>query len=424
MIETLSPPRLRHAPLREPRPARWIDRTARSGILSRLARIDQGRIDLVEEGRTQSFGRATDRCFLAATLRIHDPRVWSRLAFGGTIAAGETYVEGMWDADDLPAFLRMTLRNSHAFDGIDNLWSSVAAWWHRFKHWLRPNSLEGSRTNIAAHYDLGNDFFSLFLDETLAYSSALFADDATPLLDASLAKFDHVCRKLDLSPRDHLLEIGAGWGGLAMHAAQKFGCKVTTTTISKEQHAFASRRVQEVGLADRVTVLLSDYRHLSGSYDKLVSIEMIEAVGEAYLDEFFVRCSQRLKPSGMMLLQSITIADEHFDRYRASSDFIQRYIFPGGFLPSVAAMTARCGKGNDLRMTHLEDFGLHYAKTLRLWRRRFLDRLDEAKGLGYPGDFLRLWDYYFAYCEAGFEECRTGLVQATFAKSGWRPGAA
>ncbi|MFO0863942.1 MAG: cyclopropane-fatty-acyl-phospholipid synthase family protein [Gemmataceae bacterium] len=367
------------------------------------------------------YGKISDRCPLRTSLQVHDPRVWSRLAFGGTIAAGETYVEGMWEADDLPAFLRITLRNAHVFDGIDNFWSSLAARWHRFKHWLRPNSLEGSRTNIAAHYDLGNDFFALFLDETLAYSSAIFADEATPLLEASLAKFDHVCRKLELTPKDHLLEIGTGWGGLAMHAAQKFGCKVTTTTISKEQHAFASRRVQEAGLSDRVNVLLSDYRHLTGSYDKLVSIEMIEAVGEAYLDEFFARCSQRLKPNGMMLLQSITIADEHFDRYRTSSDFIQRYIFPGGFLPSVGAMASRCGKGNDLRMTHLEDFGLHYAQTLRHWRRRFLDRLGEARALGYPDDFLRLWDYYFAYCEAGFEECRTGLVQAMFAKAGWRP---
>jgi len=420
MIETLSRPRLQQSPSPEPRSLRWIDRIARNSIVERLRRIDQGSVRISERGASERFGRSSDRCCLEASVRVHDPRVWSRLAFGGTIAAGETFVEGMWDADDLPAFLRISLRNAHAFDGIDNAWSSVRSCWHRLTHLLRPNSREGSRTNIAAHYDLGNEFFSLFLDETLCYSSAIFPHADTPLLQATLCKFDAVCRKLRLSPSDHLLEIGTGWGGLAIHAARKYGCRVTTATISKEQHAFATRRVQEAGLGDRVAVLLRDYRDLTGVYDKLVSIEMVEAVGEAYLDEFFARCSQRLAPHGLMLLQAITIGSEHADRYRRSTDFIQRYIFPGGFLPSVGALTSRLGRGNDLRMVHLEDFGLDYAKTLRLWRRRFLDRLDEARALGCSDDFLRLWDYYLAYCEAGFEEARTGVVQTLLAKSGFR----
>ena len=376
-----------------------------------MATLRDGELRIVDGPTTHVFGRFSDDCPLRATIVVRNAGVYARLIFGGSIAAGETFEAGDWTCDDLPALCRIVLRNAHAFDGMDGLPAKVAAWGHRIGHFFRRNSPLRSRKNIAAHYDLGNDFFQEILDPTLMYSCALFPHEHANLEEASIAKLDYVCRKLELGPGDHLLEIGTGWGGLACFAARHYGCKVTTTTISRRQFEFAQKRVLDEGLEERVTVLCEDYRNLTGVYDKLVSIEMIEAVGEAYLDAYLQCCEKLLRPQGMMLLQTITMTDQHFPRYRQAVDFIQRYIFPGGFLPSVGTLAERLARCTDLRFYHLHDLGPHYAATLQRWRRNLLDRAGHLVQLGYPEALIRRFDYYFAYCESGFHERRTGLVQ-------------
>src|SRR5690606_1373140 len=278
------------------------------------------------------------------------------------------------------------------------------------------NSRDGSRRNIQAHYDLGNDFFALFLDPTMNYSCGIFESAEATMEQASIAKMDAICRKLDLQPGDHLLEIGTGWGALAIHAARHFGCRVTTTTISREQHALAAARIREAGLGDRIELLRRDYRDLEGRYDKLVSVEMIEAVGHRFLDTYFRRCSSLLKDDGLMLLQAITIRDEHYAQALKSVDFIQRFVFPGGFIPSVAAMSASMARTTDMQLLHLQDIGLHYATTLRRWRQRFFDNVAAVRALGYPDSFVRLWEFYLCYCEGAFLERNIGNVQMLLAK--------
>jgi cyclopropane-fatty-acyl-phospholipid synthase len=282
------------------------------------------------------------------------------------------------------------------------------------------NTLAGSQANIAAHYDLGNDFYALFLDETMTYSCGIFEQEDSTLEEASLAKYDRICRKLALKPEDEVLEIGTGWGGFAIYAAGRYGCRVTTTTISRAQFDLARPRIAEAGLEDRVTLLLKDYRHLTGSYDKLVSIEMIEAVGFEYFDTFFSVCSERLKDDGLMCLQAITIADQVFDRYRRSHDFIRSHVFPGSCLISLGALSASLARATDLRLIHLEDLTPHYARTLKLWRERFFANLDQVRALGYPETFIRLWEFYLCYCEGGFAERYIGDVQMVLAKPGNR----
>jgi len=380
-------------------------------LLRQLATVRDGELRVVDGPEIHVFGQFSDDCPLRATVVVRDARVYARLIFGGSIAAGETFEAGDWSSDDLPALCRIALRNAHAFDRIDGPLAKLSQWSHRLGHLVCRNSPFRSRANIAAHYDLGNDFFREILDPTLMYSCALFPHDRATLESASLVKLNYVCRKLELGPGDHLLEIGTGWGGLACFAAKHFGCKVTTTTISPRQFEFARQRVIDEKLSDRVTVLCEDYRNLTGVFDKLVSIEMIEAVGETYLDTYLARCEQLLRPQGMMLLQTITMADVHFPRYRHAVDFIQRYIFPGGFLPSIGTLGERLARCTDLRLYHLDDLGPHYAATLQHWRRNLLDRAQHLVRLGYPEALIRRFDYYFAYCESGFHERRTGLVQ-------------
>jgi cyclopropane-fatty-acyl-phospholipid synthase len=283
-------------------------------------------------------------------------------------------------------------------------------------HWLNRNSPDGSRRNIAAHYDLGNDLFALFLDDTMAYSCGVFEREDATLHEAQVAKFERACRRLRLSPSDHLLEIGTGWGGLALHAASRYGCRVTTTTISREQHDWARERIRAAGLSDRVTLLLDDYRDLRGRYDKLVSIEMIEAVGHQFLDTYTAQCSRLLEPHGAMLLQAITIRDQLYAEALESVDFIQRYIFPGSFIPSVTAIADSVRRATDMKVFHLEDIGPHYATTLRRWRERFFERIDDVRRLGYSEQFVRMWDFYLCYCEGGFLERQLGDVQMLLTK--------
>jgi len=305
-------------------------------------------------------------------------------------------------------------------DSLEGGFARLTAPVRKALHAIRRNTRSGSRKNIAAHYDLGNEFFRLFLDETMMYSSATFARPDMSLHDAQLARLDGICRKLDLRPGEHIVEIGTGWGGFALHAAQRYGCKVTTTTISQEQYRLARERVSQAGLDGQIEVLCADYRDLSGTYDKLVSIEMIEAIGHQYFDAYFAQCSRLLKSHGAMLLQAITIADQRYESAKRSVDFIQRYIFPGSCLPSVGALSASIARASDMRVFHLEDIGPHYARTLHEWRRNLLANLPAVRALGYDDAFIRMWEFYFCYCEGGFAERVVGDVQMLLVKPGNR----
>ena len=325
-------------------------------------------------------------------------------------------MSGLWSADDLTVALRIMALNRDILERMDKGWLKLATPFHNMWHFLRKNTQRGSRRNIIAHYDLGNDFYRLFLDETLTYSCGIFDREDSSLQDASIAKYERICQKLDLGPHDEVIEIGSGWGGFAIYAVQNYGCRVTTITISDQQFTLAKQRIAESGVSERVDLVLKDYRELKGKYDKLVSIEMIEAVGHHYLDAYFQTCSRLLKEDGIMLLQAITIADQLFERHKRSVDFIKRYIFPGSCIPSIAAISAAIAKATDLRLIHLEDITPHYARTLACWRENFFKKIDEVKALGYSDAFIRMWEYYLSYCEASFTERYNGDVQMLFAK--------
>ncbi len=391
--------------------ASWLDRLARRVVRARLASLEVGEITVIEDGHSAHFGATADGFDEAATVRVNSQSFYSDLAFGGSVGAGESYINGHWECDELEALVRILLRNRGVLDNMESgmAWLSVPL--RKVFHWLNRNTRRGSRRNIAAHYDLGNEFYGLWLDPEMMYSAAWYSDQGSSLEDASVAKLDRICRKLDLSENDSVIEIGTGWGGFALHAARNYGCHVTTTTISSQQHAYARARIEAEGLSDRITLLQQDYRDLEGSFDKLVSIEMIEAVGHEFLDTFFRKCGSLLKPHGEMLIQAITIADQRYERAKKSVDFIKRYIFPGGFLPSVTAMTCSMTRVSDLRMIGLEDIGLHYARTLGDWRARFFRKIDDVRAQGFSDEFIRMWDYYLCYCEGAFAERAIGSVQ-------------
>jgi len=406
-------------PAHTPKP-HFLDGFAERVVRARLALLKDGEIAVHTDGGIARFGRAAVTDGLRAEIRVHDRRFWSEIAFGGSIGAGEAYMQGYWSTDDLTALVRIMLRNREVLDGIDAGLARFTAPLQKALHFAARNTRRGSRRNIAAHYDLGNDFFWLFLDPTMMYSSAFFERDDMTLEQASTAKLDRICRKLDLREGHRVLEIGAGWGSFALHAAGRYGCHVTATTISREQYELAAERIAAAGLGDRVTLLREDYRDLRGRYDRLVSIEMIEAVGHVFLDTYFARCSALLEPRGMMLLQAITIADQRYDSARRSVDFIQRHIFPGSCIPSVSVMTGALARGTDMRLFHLEDIGLHYARTLRHWRENLERNHARIRALGYSEEFLRMWAFYLCYCEGGFAEQALGDVQMLLIKPGAR----
>lgn len=399
-----------------PQPIKRLqDKILRRMVWRRLQSLASGRLVIEEGVEHRTFGSNRDHS-LTSTVRVRDPRFYRHLVLGGSLGAAEAYIRGYWDCDDLVSLVRIFCRNAAVSTNLEHGPARLLSPLYRIAHLLRRNTKTGSRRNIAAHYDLGNDFFSLFLDETMAYSCALFPQADSTLYEASVAKFDRICRKLELKPEDHVLEIGSGWGGFAIHAARQYGCRVTTTTISVRQYEFTRKQVETAGLGEKITVLCEDYRALAGSYDKLVSIEMIEAVGYEYFDTYFRVCSDHLKPDGMMLLQAIVIPDQRYDRYRRSVDFIRRYIFPGGCLPSIGAICRSLGRVTDLRLFHLEDITPHYAKTLAHWRQRFSTNLDRIEKLGFSEEFLRTWEFYFCYCEGGFRERVIGDVQILLTK--------
>ncbi|MEZ5473672.1 MAG: cyclopropane-fatty-acyl-phospholipid synthase family protein [Steroidobacteraceae bacterium] len=399
----------------------WLARLGRRLVLGQLEHLRLGELRVIEGGREHRFGRHSAACDLGCTLYIDHPQMFADVAFGGTVGAGEAYIRGLWRCDNLTNLVRVFLANREQMNVMDRGWASlVSRPLHKLFHLANRNSRSGSARNITAHYDLGNDLYRLMLDETMAYSCAIFRCADASLHDAQIAKFDTACRKLDLRSHEHLLEIGTGWGGLAIHAAEHYGCRVTTTTISQQQFDYARALVAKRGLSDRITVLLQDYRDLNGQFDKIASIEMIEAVGARYLDTYLGKCAALLQPHGAMLLQAITIQDQFYAQALQSVDFIQRFIFPGSFIPSVEAISRSLARVTDLKIFHLQDIGPHYATTLRHWRERFFANVSAVRKLGYPESFVRLWEYYLCYCEGGFAERQLGDVQMLLTKPGCR----
>ncbi len=393
-----------------------IMRLFRRALHKFLSGISTGRLVLIDGEQQTVFGHDGYSEDLNCTVVVENPRFYQRIITGGSIGAAESYIDGDWHTSDLTRLIRIFIRNKHITDEMEKGLSRMSVPMRKLLHLLHRNTRAGSRKNIAAHYDLGNEFFRLFLDDTMMYSCGVFPNPDSSLYEASTEKNDRICRKLDLKPSDHLLEIGTGWGGLALHAAAKYGCRITTTTISAQQYEFARERIRCAALEDRITVLNLDYRDLSGTFDKIVSIEMVEAIGHQFLDIYAGTCSRLLKPDGLMLLQSITIDDREYERARDEVDFIKRYIFPGSFIPSVTVLIDAYRRNGDLKAIHMEDIGPHYARTLRHWRSRLFSRLHEARSMGYSQEFLRMWDYYFCLCEGGFEERYLGNIQLLLAK--------
>ncbi|MFV9684539.1 class I SAM-dependent methyltransferase [Pseudomonas sp. NY15367] len=391
----------------------------RRAVLRQLENLRHGLLLIQEGSDTLHFG--TPQSELRAEIRVSDPAVWGLVAGNGSIGAGEAYIHGYWSTPDLTAVIRIFVANLDVLDAMEGGLARLGRPLIQGLHWLNRNTRQGSRRNIAAHYDLGNDLFEQFLDPTMMYSAAMFRREDDSLEQAQLNKLERICQKLALQPSDHLLEIGTGWGSMALYAASHYGCRVTTTTLSREQHVYTERRIHEMGLQDRVTLLLEDYRDLKGQYDKLVSIEMIEAVGHRYLPTYFEQCARLLKPDGLMLLQAITIRDQRYEQACNSVDFIQRYIFPGGALPSVQKMLDVVTRHTDFNLHHMEDFGLHYARTLRLWHENLRQARQRLEQLGYDDYFYRLWEFYLCYCEGGFLERTIGTAQLLLAKPAARP---
>ncbi|QFT20997.1 Cyclopropane-fatty-acyl-phospholipid synthase [Pseudomonas sp. THAF187a] len=391
----------------------------RRAVLRQLANLRHGLLLVHEGSEVLHFG--TPQSSQRAEIRVNDPAVWGLVAGNGSIGAGEAYIHGYWSTPDLTAVVRIFVANLDVLDAMESGLARLGRPLIQGLHWLNRNTRQGSRRNIAAHYDLGNDLFEQFLDPTMMYSAAMFLRGDDSLQQAQLNKLQRICEKLALQPSDHLLEIGTGWGSMAIYAASQYGCRVTTTTLSREQYAYTERRIREQGLEDRITLLLEDYRDLVGQYDKLVSIEMIEAVGHRFLPTYFEQCARLLKPEGLMLLQAITIRDQRYEQARQSVDFIQRYIFPGGALPSMHKMLEVISRHTDLNLHHMEDFGLHYARTLRLWRENLSQARQRLEQLGYDDYFYRLWEFYLCYCEGGFLERTIGTAQLLLAKPGARP---
>lgn len=386
----------------------------RRGVLRQLSQLKSGHLVVTENGERLIFGDSG--AGLVGEVQIHDTSVWGMIASNGSIGAGEAFIHGYWSSPDLTKVIRVLVSNMDVLDAMEGGLARLGRPLIRGLHWINRNTRKGSQKNIAAHYDLGNDMFEQFLDPTMMYSAAQFLTADDTLEQAQLNKLQRICQKLDLKPADHLLEIGTGWGSMALYAAQHYGCKVTTTTLSKEQFDYTQARIEALGLQEQVTLLLEDYRDLTGQYDKLVSIEMIEAVGHHFLPSYFKQCARLLKPHGLMLLQAITIREQRYEQAKSSVDFIQRYIFPGGALPSVQKMLEIVGKDTDMNLMHMEDFGLHYAKTLRLWHENFRRAHGRLTELGYDEYFLRLWEFYLCYCEGGFLERSIGTAQLLLAK--------
>ncbi|MGI9238011.1 MAG: class I SAM-dependent methyltransferase [Woeseiaceae bacterium] len=400
-----------------------LDRLARRLVERRLSSIEKGQITLIENGREKTFGSIVGEFPVSVVVKVNSPAFYSDIAFGGSVGSGEAYIQGYWECSEVEALVQILLRNRGVLDELDSGAALLKRPVQKLFHWLNRNTRRGSRKNIAAHYDLGNDFYKLWLDAQMMYSSAFFPSATTSLDEAAIAKLERICQKLDLKASDTVIEIGTGWGGFAIYAASRYGCHVTTTTISEQQYDYAKSKVNALGMADRITLLKHDYRDLEGQFDKLVSIEMIEAVGHEYLDTFFEKCASLLKPEGEMLIQAITIGDQQYEKAKKTVDFIKRYVFPGGFLPSLTAMTNSLTRVTQLRAIGVEDIGPHYALTLKHWRERFFDKLADVRRQGFSDEFIRMWEFYLCYCEGAFVERAIGTVQLHAIGADARPAA-
>ena len=381
----------------------WLDQIAMSILLKKLERIQIGFLQVYVDEMIYEFGNSNDQATLHAVIRVNNVKAFQAIIRGGEPAAGKTYIDGWWQSDNLIEVLRLFTLNRNALFGFKFGLGSFAKHANRISSYFLRNTHVGSKKNIKAHYDIGNDLYELFLDSKMMYSSAYFRNESDSLETAAEYKLKLICEKLNLRPHDKVIEIGTGWGGFAIYAAKNYGCHVTTTTISDEQYTHARKLVSELNLSGKITVIKQDYRTLTGKYDKLVSIEMIESVGHQYMDGYFKICDQLLKPSGAMLIQAITMSDYLFDRYVNSLDFIRKYVFPGGCLTSMSSMLSSTSKHTDLTLYHSESFANSYAITLQHWYRRFAQQKEQVVELGYSQEFIRLWEYYLKYCQAGFE---------------------
>ncbi len=396
------------------------NRWAKNIVCKLFSRIESGRLILVDNEDILEFGESADKAIVTAHVEIKNTDTYHKMITGGIIGSAEAYMSGMWATSDLVNVIRVMVRNMDMLNNLDSKTNLLQSSLLKLFSFLHKNNMEGSKRNISAHYDLGNPFFKLFLDETMMYSSAIYTDDITTLSEAAVHKLDVICQKLDLNETHHVIEIGTGWGGFACHAAKNYGCKVTTTTISDRQYAEACQRVRSLHLEDKVTVLFQDYRELDGTYDKLVSIEMIEAVGHEYYQEYFSKCSSLLKPDGQMLIQSILMNDQRYEEARKSVDFIKRYIFPGGCLPSHTEICSNLKNNTDMQLMDIHDITYDYAKTLADWRNSFMSQLSDVRKQGYSEEFIKMWEFYLCYCQGGFMERTIHTAQYIFAKPDWR----
>jgi len=391
-----------------------MDGIARKSIFRMLEHLQGGSLTIVENDVEHKFG---DRYgSIHARVFVSNSAFYRMMMSRGTIGAGEAFMLNFWNSPELTDVVRLMSRNMGQIEKMDGGLRVAGLVLQKFKHWLSSNTLSGSRKNIHAHYDLSNDLFEYFLDSKMMYSSAIFEHESDNLEQAAEFKLKTIGDKLELLPEDHVLEIGTGWGGLAIYLAQNYGCRVTTTTISHEQHEYARKRIEKLGLCDQITLLEKDYRLLDGAFDKLVSVEMIEAVGQKYLPTYFEKCSGLLKAGGKMLIQAITIPEQRYQYARRNVDFIQRYIFPGGSLPSVEVMLNAAGTHTSLQIEHLQDIGLDYAQTLNRWHQRFNRDLAFVREMGFDETFIRLWQFYLSYCEGGFRERAISTAQIVFRK--------
>jgi cyclopropane-fatty-acyl-phospholipid synthase len=397
----------------------FMERTYKQLFIKAMQNMPEGHLTLKENGRLVAQCGNPDQD-LHAEVNILESSAYKRLLFGGSVASGETFTDGSWTSPNLTNVIRIFARNLSTLDEWESKFKWITMPALKIQHFMRRNSRDQAKKNISAHYDLGNKLYTKFLDPSMMYSSAVYPSPDATLAEAQENKLRSICEKLRLQPSDHVVEIGTGWGGLAVYAAKNYGCKVTTTTISDEQFAYAQKWVADEGLEDKITLLKKDYRLLEGKFDKLVSIEMIEAVGKAYLANFFEKCSSLLKPNGLMLLQAITIDDRRYDSYSNSVDFIQKHIFPGGFLPSQFAINQFLKKNTDMNIRDLHDIGLDYAKTLQHWHIAFEENKEALEADGYDERFARMWKYYLNYCEGGFLERAISTVQLVISKPHYR----
>ena len=392
-----------------------LDKVARKIILSHFKGIKEGEITIIENSEHIVFGQTTTNFPVKAIITVQNSKMYLDIVAKGLNGSADAFIKGWWTCDNLTNLVRIFTRNRDAANQFESGIANLAIWIMKLSHSCRRNNIKESLRNIHAHYDLGNDFFSTFLDDTRMYSCAIFSKPESSLHEASITKLDRICEKLNLSSADHLLEIGTGWGGFALHAAKNYGCRITSTTISQEQFIYAENLIKKNGLESQVTIIKKDFRELEGQFDKLVSIEMIEAIGHRLYKKFFQKCSKLLKPDGLLVIQAITIADNLFEESKDFIDFIKQYIFPGSCIPSVSALCS-AATSSDIKLFHLEDITPHYARTLKEWRANFLKNKSRVKDLGFTNAFIRMWIFYLCYCEGGFMERQIGNVQMVFTK--------